>query len=117
MNRLLVRWILNAVALLVVARLVPGFHISSIGAALLAALVIGFVNGTLGLLLKIITLPFAILTFGLFLLVVNALMLELSAWLVPGFAVRGFAAAFWGALALSLIHMVVRGLMKDSASR
>jgi putative membrane protein len=109
----LVRWILSAVALLIVADVVPGFHVRSIGAALFAALVIGFVNATLGLLLKIITLPLTILTFGIFLLVVNALMLEVSAWFVPGFAVHGFAAAFWGALVLSLIHLIGRRLTRD----
>jgi putative membrane protein len=112
-TKLLIRWVLNAVALLVVARIVPGFHVRSITAALLAALVIGFVNATLGLLLKIITLPLTILTFGLFLLVVNALMLEFSASFVPGFAVHGFAAAFWGALALSVIHLIAGRLTKD----
>jgi len=109
----LVRWVLSAVALLIVADLVPGFHVRHIGAALLAALVIGFVNATLGLLLKIITLPLTILTFGIFLLVVNALMLEVAAWFVPGFTVYGFAAAFWGALVLSLIHLIGRHLTKD----
>jgi putative membrane protein len=112
-NKWLVRWILSAVALLIVADVVPGFHVRSIGSALLAALVIGFVNATLGTLLKLITLPLTILTFGIFLLVVNALMLEVAAWFVPGFAVRGFAAAFWGALVLALINMVARRLVRD----
>jgi len=113
MTKWLVRWILSAVALLIVADVVPGFHVRSIGAALLAALVIGFVNATLGLVMKIITLPLTILTFGIFLLVVNALMLEFSSWFVPGFTVHGFAAAFWGALALSLIHLIGRRLTKN----
>ena len=117
MTKLLVRWFISAVTLLVVARVVPGFHVRGLGAALLAALVIGFVNGTLGLLLKVITLPFTILTLGLFLLVVNALMLELSAWFAPGFEVSGFAPAFWGALILSLVHLLTRQLYKDSKRR
>ncbi len=113
MTKWLVRWILSAVALLIVAHVVPGFHVRGIGAALIAALVVGFVNATLGLLLKIITFPLTILTFGIFLLVVNALMLEVSAWFVPGFAVHGFAAAFWGALALAVIHLIMRQATKD----
>lgn len=113
MSKWLIRWILSAAALLVVADIVPGFHVRSIGAALLAALVIGFVNATLGVMLKVVTLPLTIVTFGIFLLIVNALMLEISAWFVPGFAVRGFAAAFWGALVLSLIQMIARRLTKD----
>ena len=113
MTKLLVRWVLSAIALLIVADLIPGFHVRGIGAALIAALVIGFVNSTLGLLLKIITLPFTILTLGIFLLVINALMLELASWFVPGFEVRGFGAAFWGALILSVLHLVFRKVLKD----
>ncbi|HUI43628.1 MAG TPA: phage holin family protein [Terriglobia bacterium] len=113
MTRLLARWLITAVALLIVANVVPGFHVRSFPAALLAALVIGFVNATLGTLLKVVTLPFTILTLGLFLLVVNALMLDFSSWFVPGFEVRGFVPAFWGALILSLINMAARSLLKD----
>jgi len=113
-TRLLVHWFLSAVALLIVARIVPGFHIRGLASALLAAAVIGLVNWTLGLILKIISLPFIILTFGLFLLVVNALMLEFSSAFVPGFTVSGFAAAFWGSVVLSLIHLVMRAVSRNS---
>jgi putative membrane protein len=116
-NRFLVRWLIGAVTLLLIARLVPGFHVRGLGAALLAALVIGFINGTLGTLLKILTLPLSILTLGLFLLVVNALMLELSSWFVPGFSVSGFSPAFWGALILSVVHLLTRELYRDSKRR
>lgn len=113
MTRLLVQWFLSAVALLIVARVVHGFHVRSLGSALMAAAVIGLVNATLGLILKIISLPLIILTFGLFLLVVNALMLEFSSVFVPGFAVSGFAAAFWGAVVLSLLHLAMRAVSRD----
>jgi putative membrane protein len=113
LNRLLARWIVTAIALLVVASAVPGFHVSNFVAALLAALVIGLANATLGLFVKIITLPLTILTLGLFLLVVNALMIELASWFVPGFSVRGFAPAFWGALILALINIAAKRLLKD----
>jgi putative membrane protein len=106
MVRLLLHWILNAVALLVVARFVDGFNISSFVSALIAVIVIGLLNATLGLLLKIITLPLGILTFGLFFLVVNAVVLWFSSKFVPGFAVTTFKAAFLGALALAVIHML-----------
>ena len=113
MTRLLVHWFLSAIALLIVANVVPGFHVRGLGSALLAAAVIGLVNGTLGLILKIISLPLIILTFGLFLLVVNALMLEFASALVPGFVVNGFVPAFWGAVVLSLIHLVMRAVSRD----
>ena len=82
----------------------------SCAAALIAALVIGFVNATLGLLLKLITLPLTILTLGLFWFVINALMLEMAAAVVPGFRVDTFASAFWGAIVLSLANMLFRWL-------
>jgi len=66
----------------------------------------------LGIALKILTLPLTILTFGVFLLVINALMLKLAAFLVPGFAVEGFFSAFFGAIVLSLVSMVLRYLIK-----
>ena len=108
---MLVNWILSAVLLLVVSRVVPGFVVTSFGAALVAALVIGFVNATLGLLLKVFTFPLTFLTFGIFLLVINALMLLLSSKLVPGFAIHGFAPAFWAALLLAILHLVLRWIM------
>ena len=113
MGKLIVRWLLSAVALLIVASVVPGFHVRGLPAALVAALIMGLVNGTLGLILKVITLPLTILTFGLFLLVINALVLEFASWVVPGFEVVGFAPAFWGALILSLINVAVRRLQRD----
>jgi putative membrane protein len=106
MFRLLLRWFLQAVALLLVAELVPGFHVRNFASALIAAVVIGLLNATLGLLLKIITLPLAILTFGIFFLVINALILWFSSKIVPGFGVSTFTAAFLGALVLALLHML-----------
>lgn len=106
MVRVLVHWILNAAALVVVARLVEGFVISNWVSALIAVVVIGLFNATIGLLLKIITLPLGILTFGLFFLVINAFVLKFASVFVPGFRVETFAAAFWGALALAVLHVL-----------
>jgi len=109
--RVLVHWILMAVAVWIVARVVPGISVSGPVAALIAALVIGLVNATIGLLLKIITFPLAILTFGLFWFVINALMLELAAALVPGFHVRDFKAALLGAILLSIVSSLLMWLL------
>ena len=109
--RLILHWILSAVALMIVANLVPGFYISNFKAALIAALVIGLVNATLGFLLKVLTFPFIILTLGLFWFVVNAVMLMVASAFVPGFIVRGFVPAFWGAIVLALINMAFRALL------
>jgi putative membrane protein len=108
---LLVHWFLTAVCLLLVARLVPGIIVKGLGTALIAAVVIGLVNGTLGALLKLLTFPLSVLTFGIFWLVINALMLKLAAVFVPGFEVRGFWPAFWGGVILSLLNLIVRHLL------
>lgn len=116
--RLLLNWILSALAVWIVSRVVPGIYVSGPIAALIAALVIGFINATIGLLLKILTFPLTLLTLGFFWFVINALMLKLaSALLSPGFQVRGFVSAFVGAIVLSLVNMVLRWLVDPPASR
>jgi putative membrane protein len=112
--RLLINWLLSAIALLIVSYFMPGFHVSGFGAALIAALVIGLVNATLGLFLKVITLPLTILTLGIFWWVINALMLLFaSAILRPSFVVSGFLAAFLGAIVLSLVNTILKALARD----
>lgn len=106
----LVYWILSAIALLIVSWIVPGFRIAGLGTALFSVLVIGLLNVTAGVALKVITFPLSFLTFGLFLLVINALILLIASKVVPGFSIRGFFAAFWGALVLALVGVVFRGL-------
>jgi putative membrane protein len=108
--RHLMNWLLSALAVWLVAQFVRGFHVSSVPAALIAALVIGLVNATLGVLLKIVTFPLTILTLGIFWFVINALMLELASAIVPGFHIDSFASAFWGAIVLSLVNMLFRWL-------
>ena len=116
--RLLINWVLSALAVWIVARIVPGISVSGPVAALIAALVIGFINATVGALLKILTFPLTLLTLGLFWFVINALMLELaSALLEPGFQVRTFTAAFIGAIVLSLVNMVLKWLVHPSSDR
>jgi putative membrane protein len=116
MLRLLLKWLLYAVALLITAHVVPGFHLRSVEAALVAVVVIGFLNMTLGLLLKIVTFPLSIITFGIFLLVINAFMLKLATNVVPGFYVATWSAAFIGAVVLALLHLLLR-LMLDRDDR
>ncbi len=111
--RWLLHWILNAVVLLAVSYFVPGFVVNNFVSALIAVIVIGVLNATLGLLLKFITLPLGILTFGLFFLVINAVILWFSSKFVPGFSVTSFKAAFLGALALAVIHLIL-GFIKPS---
>ena len=112
MLRLLINWVLSAVAVWVVAQLVPGVYVSGWKGALIAALVIGFINATIGLVLKIITFPLTLITLGLFWLVINALMLKFASVLLsPGFQVHGFLAAFIGAIVLSVVNMLLKALV------
>jgi putative membrane protein len=113
MGRLVARWVLTALCVLLVAHVVPGFDVHSFGSALLAALVIGLANATLGLFLKVITFPLIILSFGLLLLLINAMLLELASWFVPGFEVHGFWPAFWGALLLSILNIGVKWVVRE----
>jgi len=110
MGRLLLHWLLNAIALLIVSQLVPGFHVNGFIPALIAAVVIGLLNATIGMVLKILTFPLSILTLGLFLLVINALMILLASNVVAGFVVVGFLPALCGAVVLALMQMLFRML-------
>ncbi len=113
MLRLLLHWLLSAIALLLTSRLVPGFDVPSLGTALAAALVIGLLNATIGLLLKIVTFPISILTFGIFLLVINGLMILVASDIVPGFHVYGWGPAFWGAVIMALLGVLFKALVHD----
>jgi len=108
---LITNWFLSALSIIIVAQLIPGFEVRGFGTALIAVVVIGLINATIGIVVKLLTLPLTILTFGLFLLVVNAIMLLLASALVPGFVVSGFLPAFFGAVVLSLLNMALRHLV------
>jgi putative membrane protein len=113
MFRVLIHWLLSAIALMVTSSLVPGFQVQDLTSAAIAAVVIGLLNATIGFMVKILTFPFAIITFGLFLLVVNASMILMASKIVPGFYVFGFKPAFLGAAVLAVLGMLIRAVMKD----
>jgi putative membrane protein len=115
--RILANWVLSALGLIIVAHVISGFEVRSFMAALLAALVIGFMNATLGALLKILTFPFTILTLGVFWFIINAIMLEIASAFVPGFTIHGFIPAFLGAIVLSLVNMVLRFIARSVTSK
>ena len=109
---IILRWVINALALLVVANIVPGFHVSGLYAALIAALILGLVNAVIRPILLLLTLPINILTLGLFTFVVNALMIWLVATIVKGFEVQGFVPALLAALILFVISLGTNWLIK-----
>ncbi len=114
MGLLLLHWVISSVSLILVAYALPGIEVRGLGPALVAPIGIGLVNATVGFVLKVLTLPLTVLSFGLFLLIINGLMLQLTSMLVPGFYVAGFWSAFFGAIALSIISLFLRSLLTPS---
>ncbi len=114
MSYILFRWIINALALLLVANVVPGFGVDSFYAALIAALVLGLVNALVRPLFFILTLPITILTLGLFTFVINAFMILLVSTIVKGFVVEGFTPALLAALLLWMFSLATNWIIKQA---
>ena len=115
--KMLVRWLLLAAALLLVAQIYPGVQVTTFGAAMIAALVLGLLNTLLRPILVLLTLPVTLLTLGLFLFVINALLFYFAASVLDGFHVNGFVAALIGSLLYSLCGMVIDVAMERVFAR
>jgi putative membrane protein len=107
MKSLVLHLVLTAIAILIVAQVVGGVQVSGFGAALIGALILGFVNAFVRPVMILLTLPLTIVTLGLFLFVLNAFMLWLVAALVPGFQISGFGAALLGSLLLTVLNILI----------
>ena len=103
----IIHWLLSGVALIIVANILPGIQVDSFSAALIAALVIGLASATVGLVLKIILLPFIVLSLGLVYFLVNGLMLKLASEFVPGFRVIGCLPAVLGSILLTVVDYLL----------
>lgn len=112
--KLLLVWLLNALALLAVAYLVPGIHVAGFTAALVAALVIGLVNMFIRPILVLLTLPITLLTLGLFILVINGVLFYFVGNWIQGFEVRTIVAGIIGALAYSVLSWILSTLVVDN---
>jgi len=110
---MIIRWFLNTLMLMLTAYLVPGIYFATPWSALVTSLIFGLVNAVIRPIMVVLTLPINILTFGLFTLVINALMFWLTSSIVKGFEVANFSAAFWGAVVYWLIITVVNYLFED----
>ncbi len=110
---LLLRWLLNTVVLFLVVQVIPGFHADSWLTLAIAALVLGLLNAIVRPILFLLTLPLTIVTLGLFLIVLNGIMLELTAWIVPGFRIDSFLWACVGAIVLGLISMITSRIGRE----
>ena len=114
MLNLLLGWLASALSLLVVAYFVPGFHVNTFVTALIAAVVIGFINGTLGFIVKLVTFPLRLLTLGLLSLVINALLIWFATFFVSGFRIDSFVSALLGSILLSLVNWALRLVLRTS---
>jgi len=111
--KLLIGWLLNALALLAVAYFVPGIHVSSFTYALIAAAVIGLANILIKPILLILTLPVTIITLGLFIFVINGLMFWLAGYVLQGFDVKTITAGIIGAIVYSIISWILSAIVPD----
>ena len=117
----LIRLIVNAIALIAVAYIVPGIHVSGLGGALIAALILGIVNAILRPILIVLSLPLELVTLGLFTLVINALLFWLVGALHVGLTVDGFWPAFFGAIVMAIVSWILsfltRGMERNQSRR
>ncbi len=112
--QLVFRWVINALAILVIANVVPGIEVASLYTALVAALVLGLVNALIRPILFVLTLPVTVVTLGLFAFVINALMVWLVSTVVKGFTVEGFVPALIAALLLWVVSLATNSLLKQA---
>lgn len=118
MKKIAIRWLINAIALYIAAEIVPGIEAAgNISTIVFVAAIFGLVNALIRPILKSLTCPLIILTLGLFTLVINAAMLGLTGWLASqfgvGYHVGGVGAAFWGALVVSVVSLVLSLLFRE----
>jgi putative membrane protein len=111
MRHWFLHWVLKAVSLLIVAQILPGIRVDGFGSALIAAAVIGLVSAVLGLFLKIIFLPFIILTLGIVYFLINGLMLKVASEMVPGFRVDGCMTAVIGSILLTIVDYALNSVI------
>jgi putative membrane protein len=108
----LLRLIINGIVFYLLAMYVPGIHTNGVAAAVLAAFVFGIVNAVVRPIVILLTLPITIVTLGLFLIVVNALMFWLATWIAPGFKVDGFMPALIGGIVMTIVGFITNHLLK-----
>lgn len=111
LTHILADWLVCALALWIVAQIIPGIEVRGFGSAMIATVIIGLVNAVIGPVAKFLSFPFILLTLGLFLLIINAALLGLAALFTPGFRVRGFLPALLGSIVLTVLTSLLRHLV------
>ena len=114
MTAFLIRWLVTTIAVFAAEKIIPGIHCQSAGALLGASLLLGIINAFVRPILLLLSIPFIILTMGLFILVVNALMLMLVAQIIPSFVVDGFWSAFFGSIVISFVSWILSSFFRSS---
>lgn len=114
---LLIRLLINAIVLYLIAIYVPGFHINGFTTAIIAAIIFGLVNAIIRPIVLLLSLPATILTLGLFVIVINALMFWLTVWITPGFHVDGFVPALEGAIIMTIVSILTNHLFRSDSER
>ncbi|MEP6702119.1 MAG: phage holin family protein [Betaproteobacteria bacterium] len=114
MNSFLIRWLLNALPLWLATYIFADFKFAGLGSLIVAALLFGLVNAVIRPIILLLTLPLTIVTLGLFILVINALMLMFVAAVVPGFVLGGFWTAFWAAIFIAIVSFITNRLIGRS---
>ena len=115
--KIIIHWIVSALAVLLAAYFLRGIHVTGFTAALATALVLGLINAVLRPVLVILTLPITVVTLGLFMLVINGLLVLLAAQVVPGFSVDGFWWALAFSVVVSVLNSLLRGLVPDTSEK
>lgn len=113
----LLRLLINGIAFYLLAMYVPGIHTNGVGSAVLAAFIFGIVNAIVRPIVLLLTLPLTIVTLGLFIIIVNALMFWLATWIAPGFKVDGFMPALIGGIVMTIVGIVTNHLLKEQTVR
>jgi putative membrane protein len=108
---ILISWVISTIAILIVAEIIPGIRLAGLGSAIIAAAILGFLNALVKPVLIILTLPLTIVTLGLFLFVLNALMFQLAGMFISGFHVDSFWAALLGSIVVSIISYILHSLL------
>ena len=107
MRGLFIRFAITWIAVFLASYMIPGIRVETVGAGIAAAILLALLNAIIRPILYMVSIPLIILTLGLFTIVINALLLELVAWLVQGFHVNGFWPAFWGAVVISVVSTIL----------
>jgi putative membrane protein len=113
MRGLVIRFVITGVAVFLASHIIPGIRVETVGAGIAAALVLALLNAIVRPVLYVLSLPFIVLTLGLFVIIINAILLQFVDWLIDGFEVLGFWAGFWGALVISIVSSILNLVVSE----